>query len=102
MRRAQITSKLSGVIVDGSISRGSHLWALRFVFSTVPFCHGALGSQNQVCVPTSACRCGQSMNSEPRSKVTDLRAVRGRVRITFANFPMTRAVVLFAFTNTTV
>jgi hypothetical protein len=33
---------------------GSHLRARRLVFSTVPFCHGDEGSQNQVCVPISA------------------------------------------------
>ena len=70
LRRAQITSRCLCEIVEGSISRGNHLRARRFVFSTVPFCHGALGSQNQVCVPTSACRCGQSMNSEPAASAS--------------------------------
>ena len=60
LRRAQITSKWSGVSFEASSSRGNHLRARRLVFSTVPFCHGADGSQNQVCVPTSACRCGAS------------------------------------------
>jgi len=97
-----MTSKSSGMSFEASSSRGSQRLALRLVFSTVPFCHGAEGSQKQVCVPTSACRCGQSINSEPRSKVTDLRATRGRVRMTSASFPMTRAVALFAFTSKTV
>ncbi|MFT6426579.1 MAG: hypothetical protein ACJAYH_001108 [Celeribacter sp.] len=36
---------------EASSTRGNHLRARRLVFITVPFCHGAKGSQNQVCVP---------------------------------------------------
>lgn len=35
-------------IDNGSVSLGSHLRARRLVFSTLPFCHGACGSQNHV------------------------------------------------------
>ena len=67
--------------------RGSQRLARRLVFSTVPFCQGDEGSQNQVWVPNSACRCGQLTNSEPRSNVMDRRATRGRSLIAFVISP---------------
>ncbi len=82
--------------------RGSHLRSLRFVFSTVPFCQGLDGSQNQVCVPISACRWGQLTNSVPRSKVIDLRAGRGRSRMASIIFPMTGFARLSGFFRITV
>jgi len=57
-----------------SMSRGSQRRVRRLAFSTVPFCQGVEGLQNQLAVPISAWRCGQEMNSVPRSKVMDLRA----------------------------
>ena len=52
---------------------GSQRLTRRLVFSTVPFCQGEEGSQNHVCVPISACRCGQETNSVPQSKVIERR-----------------------------
>lgn len=82
--------------------RGSQRLSLRFVFSTVPFCQGEEGSQNHVCVPISACRCGQLTNSVPRSKVIDLRATKGRSFIALMILPITGLVRLFGFLRITV
>lgn len=61
--------------------RGSQRLTRRLVVSTVPFCQGGEGSQNYVCVPISACRCGQETNAVPRSKVMERRAGWGMSRI---------------------
>ena len=42
--------------------------------SIATFCQEECALQNQVCVRTAACRYGQSMNAEPRSKVIERRA----------------------------
>jgi hypothetical protein len=56
------------------VSRGRTRRARPFRFSTEPFCQGACGSQNQAVVPMPASSFRQSRNSNPRSKVIDLRA----------------------------
>ncbi len=61
-----------------SVLRGRCLRSLRFVFSFVPRCHGAFGSQNQTSAPNPFFNSRQDANSVPRSKVNDLRAFWGR------------------------
>ena len=46
--------------------RGNHLRKRRLVFSTVPFCQGAWGSQNQLSAPIPSFRRCQAENSVPQ------------------------------------
>lgn len=70
---AQLTELLLGKRF-GWVSRQSERRRRLLVFFMASFCHGDCASQNQVWIPTSACRSGQSMNSEPWSKVIDRKA----------------------------
>lgn len=66
-------------------------WCFRlFLFATEPRYH-----RTMFVFPLQLADGASSMNPEPRSNVTDLRAFWGRVRTTFAKWPMTRDVVLF-------
>jgi hypothetical protein len=47
-------------------------------FSTAPFCHGVLGSQNQLRAPTPSSKARKPANSVPRSKVKLWRAEDGK------------------------
>lgn len=47
-------------------------------FSTAPFCHGALGSQNQLRAPMTSSKARKPANSVPRSKVKLWRAEDGK------------------------
>ena len=78
LRRWQIDLRNRFVSAVGPVERGRYLRSLLLVFSTVPFCQGAWGSQNQLSAPIPAFRCDQAENSVPRSKVMDCRASAGR------------------------
>jgi hypothetical protein len=82
--------------------RGNQRRARRLVFSTVPFCQSEDGSQNHVCVPISACKCGQFISSLPRSNVIDRRAISGRSLMALMILPITGLVRLFGFFRITV
>lgn len=88
-RRSQIAFMSWSVIERMSRFGCDRRRAHRLVISTVPFCWDEKRSQNHVWVPISACRCGQFMNSLPRSKVMDRRATSGRSSMALMIFPMT-------------
>lgn len=81
-RRSQITFLLRLECAMSSVSRGRYRRARLFRFSTVPFCHGDEGSQNQLSVPMPGLSLRHARNSKPRSNVIDFRAGRGRGSIT--------------------
>ena len=65
LRRWQIDLGCRFVKAVGSVDPGRGFLSLPFVFSTVPFCHGACGSQNQPAAPIPLSSRRHAENSVP-------------------------------------